>query len=310
MKLFKCSFLSSYIIFCITNTDDNVSKLLHSMVNSNLTRNQTCDSLNNNVGGSGQSVETIKAFSKLFWETIINHDIFKRLTKNNTATSFFVDIRALLQDRYLELVKQAFKLTKWDPDLLLYFPSSEKIFTYDLVGGTLDYYNMLRLCYKDTINNSNSTQEAIKQIFIENTCFIPKGLSDIIPSTVFKMCKGLRPYYDECYGNRSTLLFLEDVKKNQEKLSTAECMTNLYDFKNITTAINNTTENIRFEYLNMSEDQSTNFYGWFGSIFGVGIIIFCLVFILSGYLYYKKNNEKRSAAFKTYKLVEMEKNKA
>ncbi|WUR03637.1 putative SP-containing membrane protein [Vairimorpha necatrix] len=306
MKLKYFSIQILIYTFGIIKAGNNVTENLHDMMNSNLNKSQICNSLHNNVGDNGLSSNAVLDFGFLFWDAITNHDIFKNMTQNITSPESFNFLHLILKVYYIEKIKEVFRLKKWNPELLDGISSTVRNFTYEFVDGTLDAYNMLRLCFKDTINDSNSTKESIERILKENTCFIPKGISETIPSFVIKMCAGIRPYYNECYGNRSTLLFLEDVRKNHDQIYRAECSNDIYDFKNMNTKDLRLEDNVKFSYLNMLEAKNNGYIFNLSPNLCVGIIIICLMFTFCGYLYYKKCIKKRSDQYKAYDSMEKE----
>ncbi|WUR03639.1 putative SP-containing membrane protein [Vairimorpha necatrix] len=265
MKFEQCFSGLFYLFLGVKNASDSMSDILHDMINSNLTKDQLCDSLDNKVGGNGLSLLTVRIYSELFWETITNHKIFKDMVQNDVSIYSFVNLRYLLKDGYVELIRQLFRIIKWDPYSLDFLSMSEKKFIYELVEGTLHYYNVLRLCYKDIINNSNSTKETIENIITENTCFLPKDANGQFSSFVYKMCDGLYPYYMLCYQDLWMNYTLNDLRNNFNSLSKSECTDNALVFKNITdyvnSKMNNITEDLKIQPLHMYTEENTSYNG-------------------------------------------------
>ncbi|WUR04748.1 putative SP-containing membrane protein [Vairimorpha necatrix] len=264
----------------IIKADEYMDDLLSSMINKNLTLEVTCASLKNSFTDEDMSFETIRGYIVFFWDTIINHDIFRNMTESNNSIFSFRELRSLLRDAYFKKIKSVFRKTKWNPYLLDNFSFSEKKFIYDMVNLTLEYYNILRLCYKDRINNANSTMDCVEEIIRENTCFIRNNETDQFPTFVVKMCTGQLYQYISCYKHDWMDYALQYLKHNQNLLSKAECINDNYDFKKITSEITN-------EPLSYIMEDRSYYNERYVFIILSGLII-CLILTFIGYMFHNK----------------------
>ncbi|WUR03549.1 putative SP-containing membrane protein [Vairimorpha necatrix] len=264
----------------VIGAGEYMEDLLNSMINRNLTMQDTCDSLMNSFKKEDMSSEAVRGYSVFFWDIITNHSIFKNMTENNDSIFSFRELRNFLRDAYLKKIKSVFRKTKWNPYLLNKFSIEEKNFIYDMVNLTLEYYNSLRLCYKDKINKANSTVNLVEDIIRENTCFIRNNKSEHLPTFVVKTCTGQLYGYFICYRYDWMDRALKFLTNNQNLLSKAECINDNYDFRNFSLEI--ITKPMGFAV----QEDSYNSVNFSFMIF-MGIII-CFILTFLGYKYYNK----------------------
>ncbi|WUR03610.1 putative SP-containing membrane protein [Vairimorpha necatrix] len=286
----------------VNNTSNNVVDLLKSVI-SNI---EICDSLDSTVYLKTQSDDSIRSFYDIVWNEITNHEIFINLTQNNTSENNWDNRRSTLYECYLERLGQQ----KWDYNITNLLTSSEKIFLNNIINITVEYFNMLRVCYKDNIIKSNSTQETFEEIIRENTCFIQNNHNSSLPIIVYKKCKSLIKAYYGCYGKESVEFLYDKINQNQKQMLIANCMDENYDFKNATydiitnleniidedytsNKINNVTEHIVYNmFKTFHENRTDSFLNvWF--IVFIGFMLIGTVLFI-GYKFYRRNKIQRS----------------
>ncbi|WUR03612.1 putative SP-containing membrane protein [Vairimorpha necatrix] len=239
-------FIYIFLLF-ISATKTNVSEdnMLDIIVNSE----KICNIFENRFQKNNKTFEAFRSLGKLIWDTITGHDIFKKMTEKDNSQKSFANRSDLLRNAYLEY----FDLKGSNYTSFNQLTKNEKNFIDEVTYSSIEYYNLLLICYKDIINNSNSTTDAIKKIIIENMCYIESEKSNNLPSLVYKYCKDLFIHYKTCYGTNGIKLLYEDIKNNYYQLQKAQCINNDYDFKNITetfTVENNTISNNITEVVN------------------------------------------------------------
>ncbi|WUR03636.1 putative SP-containing membrane protein [Vairimorpha necatrix] len=251
-----------------------------------------CDVLNTKFNETGLSFETVQSFGESMWYAVINHEIFINMTKNIIMKADFSQRLINLKNAYLEMIRGIFITSTWNSTIIDLIPANDQHFIDELIYGTLEYYNMLLMCYKDRILSSNCIKDAIEEIIRQNTCYIKNG-TEKFPSLVFKICKGLIPHFKECYKDKGMEYIYNEIKYNQDQLLRAECINNSnYDVSNI----KNITDIFTYDFLNVNYDNKVaeNDTGTVPLISKWGfLILMCLGLLLLGWVYYKKRIRKK-----------------
>ncbi|WUR03618.1 uncharacterized protein VNE69_05207 [Vairimorpha necatrix] len=106
------------------------------------------------------------------------------------------------------------------------------MFIDNMHATTSEYFNTLRLCYKDIINENNSIKNSIIDVINQNMCFIQNGLIENFPSFVSKMCKDVVSYYSFCGKLSGREYMFNVIKFKHNQIVKAECFNENYDFVN------------------------------------------------------------------------------
>ncbi|WUR03608.1 putative SP-containing membrane protein [Vairimorpha necatrix] len=274
------SILFQYIIFGISYIKSMMN--MYEIINSIFNGDKVCDSLDSRIYQLSLSDNEIRSVYELTWNIITNHDIFKRMTQNDTSIYSFKNRKILIWNGYLKRLS----LEKWDYNLIKSLTTFEKKFIGDLISNTLNIFNTLRICHKDTINNSDSIKEAIIDIISQNTCFILNGINKHLPSVIYKTCKGLIGHYKECYGEFEMNYIYNTIKENQKQLLIAECLTSNYDVSNITETRHLQT----FQY-----SFGTTDYNWSNDIsIPILLLVISCFCAFIGYICYNTSSIKRA----------------
>ncbi|WUR03601.1 putative SP-containing membrane protein [Vairimorpha necatrix] len=233
-----CSSNILYLLFMTIaiQTINNEEFVLNSLV----FYSNNCDDVVDTQYNLALSESDIQIFYDLIWNIITNHYIFKRITQNDTAEHSFVVRRDIIHRAF----DQKFGRKIVDFSLWKQVIAPEELFVNEILKVVDKFYIMLRLCYKDTIKSAMSAKNAIKDIVSRNICFIPKGINENLPTIVYKECKNLTSYYDDCYSLKHFKEFQKEILKNQNLLLKAECSNvsnSFYDFTTEIYSVSDTT---------------------------------------------------------------------
>ncbi|WUR03599.1 uncharacterized protein VNE69_05188 [Vairimorpha necatrix] len=198
------------------------------------------------------SDKNFNIFYEFFWNTITNHEIFLKMTKNDFSKNSFNNRNISLKNKFLK----SLRINKLNTDESSKYSNGELLFIEKILFGTEEYYDILRICYKDVINNAVSAIKNIEEIIRQHTCFIPNGASKELPLPVYKICKGLITNINFCYGEDGLSYFHDFIKINHDNLSKAECINSNEDYLTIdifATKKDNNTETFTNEINNITE---------------------------------------------------------
>ncbi|WUR03603.1 putative SP-containing protein [Vairimorpha necatrix] len=162
-------------------------------------------------------------FYDFIWNSMTDHEIFSRMTVNDSSENSFKNRSDSLKEKFFEYVIYG----KFNPNNII--SKEEKVLVTEIIYGSTEFYDILRMCYKDVIDNSNNATETIQEIIRQHTCFVQNGINAQLPLPVIKMCKGQLNTYDDCFGPNGREHFDIFIKNNSELLSRAECInSNVY----------------------------------------------------------------------------------
>ncbi|WUR03613.1 putative SP-containing membrane protein [Vairimorpha necatrix] len=279
---------SLFLIQLVLSTTINVesNKKYIDLINSIIYNEEPCDSLEKRIQEKSLSENNIRILCEMVWNIITNHDIFKRMIKTDTSINSFNNKKTKLWQGYIDLI-----LNKdVDSDLSNSFTTFEKKFIQELINSTTEYYDILRICFKDVLNSTNYTKDSLENIISINTCYIKNGIQRNIPSFFFKSCGDLIGHYTNCDRKE-----LSNLIYNEDQLYIAECPYDDINFKIIgmeNTNVSDVLEHINFEHLfNIKEEEETANLWSSMSIFIIILMLTGLIFMFLGLRYIKKSKK-------------------
>ncbi|WUR03611.1 putative SP-containing membrane protein [Vairimorpha necatrix] len=280
--------LSIICIQQIIKTEESYKEIIFNKIFINVKK---CDTIEKRINENNLSLEHIKFFFEIVWNTITNHEIFKRIVQDDTSENSFLKRKDLLREDFFQSLHNKERNLR----LLNTLTNSEKMFCSHLYICAREYYDMFINCYKDTLIESNSLVQTLEHIIKKNTCFIRNGINENLPKVVFKMCRGLVKYYNECYGEFINEHLNNELKNNQLQLTKAICPKDALNM-NITEVFSNGIVNTNIT--DVLEIVDTN-YGKINVFLYTAFLIFVCCILISSiafiiFSWSKKNENNQS----------------
>ncbi|WUR03616.1 putative SP-containing membrane protein [Vairimorpha necatrix] len=250
-----------------------------------------CIGLDSRINADFLIREKVRFFFDFFWNTITNHEIFKRMIEDDISDFSYNNVSVKLKNAFLENLS----LKEPDEKYLDALTVNETRFKDEMLRAIFVFYDMLRICFKDTMSKTMAPLDAMKILIRENTCFIKGGISSHLPSFVYKLCNKASVYYNQCPETVRTDDNLKAIHYNNEVFDRGECLNNhnieLQNFNtNFTAALKDINNVINAEVNDVGE---SSYYLWI--VLPVILMFFVIICIFSylGFIYYKKRDRKQ-----------------
>ncbi|WUR03452.1 putative SP-containing membrane protein [Vairimorpha necatrix] len=223
-SIFYITFFALFIYFIKTSI--NVDDAFYEIINRN--DSLLCATLAGNLKGTDLSPITVKVFAEFVWNIITKHLKFSYYTYIKWKDYLNEEKRMLIKSRYMDSILELFNLKEINISSRYALTSEENKFIDNLKEVTLEYYNMLNDCYKNTILADSSISTVVKSILNYFTCFhYDRGNS--LPIIVVRMCQGVIKPHLKCFGEEGMQSIKDKVENNHMRLYISVCEDNNSD---------------------------------------------------------------------------------
>ncbi|WUR03717.1 putative SP-containing membrane protein [Vairimorpha necatrix] len=226
------NFILFTFISIVLTTNVNQTTLLNDIMKINKPPN--CNILDAHVHETNLLSNDIQYIGKIIWHALVDNKLFKLILEKNELSIIFNNRSEILTNKYLNGLLYSFNVIEMPsniPEVIVY----ENFFIEQMSTVTLDIFRSLNLCHKETIKNSKSITDTIKEIVDKNLCLKIYN-EDTLPIIYFRKCEDLSKYYVECHK-----IFNQDMKEwfqeDQQFLSPDRCIESNFDSISTTTII-------------------------------------------------------------------------